>query len=204
MESETTQARATLPEEPVMDAATKAPKAAEASKGAPTADVEAPSDAAAPLTPEETAAKRTQTYIIAGAVGFLVLLVAAIVLMAAFPAATVVVRDIAIVFVAVSTFLMGLAMILLIFQLQVLIQVLRDEIQPLLRSVNDTVSTVRGTTEFVSHNMVSPIIKAAGFTSGLQKVVRDVIGVAKATRPRKSNHSPTNENGGDKDVQTGE
>ena len=109
--------------------------------------------------------------------------------MAAFPAATVVVRDIAIVFVAVATFMMGLAMILLIFQLQVLIQVLRDEIQPLLRSVNDTVSTVRGTTEFLSHNMVTPMIKAAGFTSGIQKVVRDVVGVAKAARPRKSHTS---------------
>jgi hypothetical protein len=52
-----------------------------------------------------------------------------------------------------------LAAILLIFQVQMLIQVLRDECNPLLRSVNDTASTVRGTTEFVSHNMVSPFIR---------------------------------------------
>jgi len=186
MESETIQAsRATPPEEPTQSVST-------------------------PLTPEEKAAKRTQMYIIGGAVGFLVLLIAAIVLMASFPSATVVVRDIAIVFVAVATFLIGLAMILLIFQLQVLIQVLRDEIQPLLRSVNDTVSTVRGTTEFVSHNMVSPIIKAAGFTAGFQQIVRDVVGVVKAVRPReagrprKATRVPTSVDGGDKDVQAGE
>lgn len=186
MESETTEAsKATPPEEPT--------------EAVPT-----------PLTPEEKAAKRTQMYIIGGAVGFLALLIAAIVLMASFPAATVVVRDIAIVFVAVATFLIGLAMILLIFQLQVLIQVLRDEVQPLLRSVNDTVSTVRGTTEFVSHNMVSPIIKAAGFTAGFQRVVRDVVGVVKAVRPRKAGpppkaaRVPTSVDGGDKDVQAGE
>ena len=180
MESETTQAsEVTPPEEPTQAVST-------------------------PLTPEERAAKRTQKYIIGGVVGFLVLLVAAIVLMASFPAATVVVRDIAIVFVAVATFLIGLAMILLIFQLQVLIQVLRDEIQPLLRSVNDTVSTVRGTTEFVSHNMVSPIIKASGFTAGFWQVVRDVVGVAKSARPREATRVPTSVDGGDKDVQAGE
>ncbi|MGC9521779.1 MAG: hypothetical protein ACP5HG_07850 [Anaerolineae bacterium] len=138
----------------------------------------------APLTPEERAAKRTQLMIIGGAVIFLLILVVAIVLMARFPSATEIVRDIAIVFVAVETFLIGLAMLLLIFQIQVLIQVLRDEIQPLLRSVNDTVSTVRGTTAFVSHNMVSPIIKASGFIAGVRRVVSDALGVAKATRPR--------------------
>lgn len=136
------------------------------------------------LTPEEKAAKRTQMMIIAGAIVFLVALVVAIVLMASYPSATQVVRDIAIVFVAVETFLIGLAMIVLLFQLQVLIQVLRDEIQPLLRSVNDTASTVRGTTEFVSHNMVSPIIKAAGFAAGIRQVLSDTISIAKTTRPR--------------------
>jgi hypothetical protein len=189
MESETTQAsKTTQPDE-----STRAVSAQQI-----------PAAGAAPLTAEEKAAKRTQMYIIGGAVGFLVLLIAAIVLMASFPTATVVVRDIAIVFVAVATFLIGLAMILLIFQLQVLIQVLRDEIQPLLRSVNDTVSTVRGTTEFVSHNMVSPIIKAAGLTAGFQRVVRDVVGVTKAVRPRKATRVPTSVDGGDKDVQAGE
>ena len=123
---------------------------------------------------------------IAVAVFFVVFLVVVIVLMAKFPAATVVVRDIAIVFVAVTTFLMGLAMILLIFQLQVLIQVLRDEIQPLLRSVNDTASTVRGTTAFVSHNVVSPIIKWAGFSAGMRQVVSDAVAVIKAARSHQS------------------
>jgi hypothetical protein len=151
------------------------------------------------LTAEEKAAKRTQIYIIAGAVVFLILLVAAIVLMASNPKATTVIRDIALVFVAVETFLIGLAMILLIFQIQVLIQVLRDEIQPLLRSVNDTASTVRGTTEFVSHNVVSPVIRIAGFASGVRRVFRDVVGVVKATKPRTTVQVGTKAEGGKND-----
>ncbi len=179
MESDSPNARSTAPESHVQTQTTVP------------ADLDAET-----LTPEEKAAKRTQAYIITGAVGFLILLVAAIVLMASFPSATTVVRDIAIVFVAVETFLIGLAMILLIFQIQVLIQVLRDEIQPLLRSVNDTASTVRGTTEFVSHSVVSPIIQAAGFASGVRRVIRDVIGVAKATRPRTTVQAGPKEEGG--------
>ena len=173
------------------------PPSPEEQESKPSSEQDAPT---VHMTPEERAAKRTQTLLIAGAVGFLVLLVVAVVLMARFPAATQVVRDIAIVFVAVTTFLIGLAMILLIFQLQVLIQVLRDEVQPLLRSVNDTVSTVRGTTEFMSHNMVSPIIRASGFFAGMRRVVSDVVGVAKATRPPDVTHVHIDSKGGHEDV----
>jgi hypothetical protein len=157
----------------------------------PSSEEEITGEAVPQITAEEKAAKQTQIIIIAVAVIFVALLVTAIVLMARFPAATVVVRDIAIVFVAVTTFLMGLAMILLIFQIQVLIQVLRDEIQPLLRSVNDTASTVRGTTAFVSHNVVSPIIKWAGFTAGMRQVISDALAVIKAARPHQSNETDT-------------
>lgn len=137
-----------------------------------------------PMGQESQVSRRTQVWLIVGSVVFLLLIVAAVVLMARFPAATQVVRDIAIVFVAVTTFLIGLAMLLLIFQVQVLIQVLREEVQPLLRSVNDTVSTVRGTTEFMSHNVVTPVIRAAGFTAGVHRVIRDILGVAGAMRRR--------------------
>ncbi len=128
--------------------------------------------------------RRVQIMILVGGLLLLALLIAAIVLMAKNPTATVVVRDIAIVFVAVSTFLIGLVAIVLVIELWVLIKVLREELQPLLRSVNDTASTVRGTTEFVSENVVSPVIKLAGFTAAVRSVMRDLTGVIRAARPR--------------------
>lgn len=165
------------------------------------ADVVADLEAPEPQIPEEQAAKRTQLYFIAGGVGFLVFLILVIVLLAANPGPTEVIRDIAIVFVAVESFLIGLALIILLFQLQLLIQVLRDEIQPLLRSVNDTASTVRGTTEFVSHNVVSPVIKLAGFTAAVRRVTRDLTHVLRAARPR--SRSTPQSKGGKEDVETG-
>ncbi len=120
--------------------------------------------------------RKVQLWVGLGGGLLLVLLVAAIALMASHPKATVVLRDIAIVFVAVETFLIGLAVIVLIVQIQMLIQVLRDEIQPLLRSVNDTAATVRGTTQFVSHNVVSPVIK---LSSSLAAVSRVAVGMTR-------------------------
>ncbi len=157
-----------------------------------------------PTKPETSAeiSKRTQMIIIGGAVLFLVLLIAAIVLMAKFPSATQIVRDIAIVFVAVETFIIGLAMIVLIFQVQMLIQMLRDEIEPLLLSVNDTASTVRGTTEFVSHKVVSPFIQMAGFAAGARKVASDLASVVGAMRPH--TRSTSVPKGGNSHVETRE
>ncbi len=146
----------------------------------------APAEGASPETPQDIAksTRRAQFIYIAIAVVVLGTLIAAIVLMAMNKEVATTIRDIAIVLVAAETFLIGLAAIMLVFQIQMLIQVLRDEIQPLIQSVNDTASTVRGTTEFVSQNMVSPIIKVAGFAAGVQRVTSDVLSIASSFRPR--------------------
>jgi hypothetical protein len=174
----------TLAEEDVMQPETSLTEPRDSVQLPPIQDT--PSENSAPETSQTAAksARRTKIFIIAAAVIFLGLLITAIVLMALNEEATRVIRDIAIVFVAVETFLIGLAAILLIFQIQMLIQVLRDEIQPLLESFNDTASTVRGTTEFVSDNVVSPIIKAAGFAAGARRVTSDVWAVVTSLRPR--------------------
>ncbi len=140
--------------------------------------------------------KRIQWMIIGGTLLVVAIIISAIVLMAYHPHATEIIRDIAIVFVAVETFVIGLAMILLIFQIQALIRVLQDEIEPLLHSVNDTASTVKGTTDFVSYNVVSPIIKLAGFTAAVQQVTRNVAGVIGGLRPQHQ----SNTKGGTEDV----
>jgi hypothetical protein len=64
----------------------------------------------------------------------------------------------------------------LLFQLQSLTVLLRDEIQPILESINQTTSTVRGTTTFVSDTVVSPVIKVAGYVSGVRQASRVLFG----------------------------
>jgi hypothetical protein len=58
------------------------------------------------------------------------------------------------------------------FQLQSLAVLLRDEIKPILESANETASTVRGTTTFVSDAVVTPMISAASYITAVRETVR--------------------------------
>jgi len=86
-------------------------------------------------------------------------------------------RDAAIIFVAFETLLIGLLLIVLMLQVQSLIVLLRDEIKPMLEAVNETLATVRGTTQFVSHNVVSPVVKWSGYLAGLRRIVQEIGGL---------------------------
>ena len=46
-----------------------------------------------------------------------------------------------------------------------------DEIKPILESTNETVNTVRGTTLFVSENLVEPIMKLNSYVAALSSVM---------------------------------
>ncbi len=88
-----------------------------------------------------------------------------------------IIRDAAIIFVAFETLIIGALLIILMLQMQSLIVLLRDEIQPMLEAIDDTVATVRGTTRFVSHNVVSPVMKWSGYLAGLRQIVRELGGL---------------------------
>jgi hypothetical protein len=116
-----------------------------------------------------------QTALIVGAVVLLLLVVAGLVLaigaMVRNPAGTETVRDILIIFVAAESFLIGLALIVLIVQLARLTALLQNEVRPILESTNDTVNTLRGTSQFLSDNVVRPVIKVNGSLAAVRRVV---------------------------------
>ena len=80
-------------------------------------------------------------------------------------------RDVFIIFMALESFVIGIALIILITQLAVLTNLLKHEIRPILDSTNETVNTVRGTALFVSENLTEPIIKLNSYVAALEKVV---------------------------------
>jgi hypothetical protein len=100
------------------------------------------------------------------------------------PPLTAVLRDISIIVLALVTIIVGLFLAILIFQLQSLIVLLRDEIAPILDSVNETAGTVRGTTTFVSDAVVSPMIKVASYSAAVRRTIRTLTGTPK--RPPRS------------------
>ena len=83
-------------------------------------------------------------------------------------------RDIAIIALAVESGLVGLALLVLIVQVTRLTNMLEFEIKPILESTEDTVGTIRGTAAFMSERLVSPVIKASGYASGIARLAGNV------------------------------
>jgi len=88
------------------------------------------------------------------------------------------IRDIFIIFMAFESFIIGLTIIILMFQLARLINLLQNEIKPIINSTNDTVNTIRGTTIFLSNNLVEPVMKMNEYMAGFQQVLK-LVGLSK-------------------------
>ena len=138
------------------------------------------------LSEEMTASqKKTLIGIIAG----VLLLIAAIILgiwwLIQPTTDTARVRDVFIIFMAFQSLLIGFTLVILIVQLARLINLLQNEIKPIINSTNETVSNLRGTAAFLSENLSEPIIKLNEYVAGLSELFK-VIGLARK-RPKTNN-----------------
>ena len=132
----------------------------------------APAPKAAALTVEEKQARRTMVYISLGALVIVAALIAAAVfLLQQSTDTTGKVRDVFIIFMALESLVIGAALVILIIQISILINLLQNEIKPILNSTNETVNTLRGTAVFLSDNLAEPIMKLNEYLAGLKKLV---------------------------------
>jgi hypothetical protein len=81
------------------------------------------------------------------------------------------IRDIFIIFMALESLLIGLALVILMVQLARLINLLQNDIKPILESTNETVSTLRGTALFLSDNLTEPVVKLNEFLAAIGQLV---------------------------------
>ena len=56
---------------------------------------------------------------------------------------------------------------------------LRDDVQPALRSARQTVDSIRGTTSFVAETAVAPVIRVYGIFSGVRRFLSVLVGFRK-------------------------
>jgi hypothetical protein len=88
------------------------------------------------------------------------------------------IRDIFIIFMALESLLLGIVLIILIVQLAKLTNLLQNEVKPILESTQETVSTLRGTTEFMSDNLVQPVMKMNEYLAALGQLVA-IVGISR-------------------------
>jgi hypothetical protein len=139
-------------------------------------------EATPPRTPEQIAQdqqmKRIMTGVIIGAVVLLVLLALSIYFLLQPSTPTDKIRDIFIIVVALESLVIGVALVVLIVQLASLINLLQNEVRPILKATNETVNNLRGTAEFLGESVVEPVIKLNGYMAGLNRML-ELMGVRK-------------------------
>jgi len=119
----------------------------------------------------DSRSKRIVTILIIGVVVLLALLGIAIYFLLQPGTPTDRIRDVFIIVVALESLVIGVALIILIVQLASLINLLQNEVRPILTATSETVNTLRGTVEFLGENMVEPVIKLNGYMAGMNRVI---------------------------------
>ncbi len=128
-----------------------------------------PAPASNEITPEQ---RKAIIWTVVVFVLLLIVTIGAIIFLLNAPMSTVTrVRDIFIIFMAIQSILTGFVLVILIVQVARLINLLQNEIKPILESTNETVSTLRGTVSFVSDHVAEPVIKMNEYLAGLFKVL---------------------------------
>ena len=122
--------------------------------------------------------KRTMAGVIVGAIIFLAILVGGIIYLLQPASPTDKIRDIFIIVVALESLIIGVALVVLIVQLASLINLLQNEVRPILKATTDTVNNLRGTAEFLGENVVEPVIKLNGYLAGLYRMM-EMMGIKK-------------------------
>ena len=122
--------------------------------------------------------KRLMVGVIAGAVVALALLGLAIFFLLQPATPTDRIRDIFIIVVALESLVIGVALIVLIVQLASLINLLQNEVRPILKATSDTVNNLRGTAEFLGENVVEPVVQLNGYLAGLYRML-ELMGLKK-------------------------
>jgi hypothetical protein len=102
---------------------------------------------------------------------FIGLLVTAVIYLANPATPTTRIRDIFIIIMALEFLVVGAALIILIIQLASLINLLQNEVKPILESTKETSQTLRGTALFLSDNLVEPVIKLSGYVASMQRMM---------------------------------
>ena len=141
----------------------------------------------APTEAQAETDKGTQTFLVGAVVGIGVLsiaLVAIAVVLAINADRTApgveVVRDLLIITMVLELIVIGAAVAVFLVQIARFVNLLNNEIQPIITSTQDTVNVVRGTAVFLSKNAVEPVVRVAAALRGIGRVLGDVDAISKA------------------------
>jgi hypothetical protein len=88
------------------------------------------------------------------------------------------VRDILIIFLALTSIVVWVLLGVLIWQIWRLTRMVQDELKPMIDDTRQTLATVRGTATFMSENVAAPVIQSSSRLAGYRRIVQVLLGRA--------------------------
>ena len=79
-------------------------------------------------------------------------------------------RDVFIIVLAIEALLIGLAMFVLIIQTGMMLNILQNQVRPILENTQATIQKVKGTTAFLARYAVKPLISVNSYSAGFKKL----------------------------------
>jgi len=139
-----------------------------------------PAETGTPSTPPESpqvdpeVARRQKlivTALIVGGIVFILLVVLIVFLLLQPGVPTEAIKNVFIIFLAIEMLIVGIAVVVLAAQVATLINLLQNEVRPMLQATNETINTLRGTTEFLSENLVEPVMQLNEYLASLKRML---------------------------------
>lgn len=88
------------------------------------------------------------------------------------------IRDIFLIFLALFTILIGIAVVVLVVQVSKLVNLINNEIKPMVDATDKTLRELQGTTHFIGSSLIDPVIKVNSIVAGVSKAV-DLLNIFK-------------------------
>jgi len=100
-----------------------------------------------------------------------------------YPSELEAIRDVFIIALALESCVFGIVLMLMLVMLIRLVNTVEFEIKPILEQTYETMGTVRGTTKFVSKNVVGPVVKVKSYVAGFRGGYKALFGEAEDNLP---------------------
>lgn len=86
------------------------------------------------------------------------------------------VRDLLIIFLALTSIVVWVLLGILIWQIWRLTRLVQQELKPMIADTKETIATVRGTAQFMSENVVAPVIQTSSKMAGYRRTMQVFMG----------------------------
>jgi hypothetical protein len=87
------------------------------------------------------------------------------------PSQAATIRDAFVILLALESLVVGVALVILIIQIASLINLINNDIRPVVEETRETLNIVKGTSTFIGDQLVKPVIKLNSYAAGLIKLV---------------------------------